>query len=707
MKKRHRDDILYQQAKQLREDLQPQIDAVHPPESLNPEQFDNILKRGQNLMQESKAKTKQQRKRSRMVWYRAAAAAMALILVVGVGVYGLDRIGQRNLLHTDQTENAESSDSGKKTVQNVLDGTGIITVAESYGVGSTDYSPIAEYAKQVQKNIEKENKKFNYFGFTTDKAESSTATADDAMPESANESGMAAESPDYSDTNNQVQNVQEGDIVKTDGNFLYVLSAKGNLVCKQVQPDGSLTDGGSVSLTSNADGRQFLEMFLYDGTAAVVMQCYKEKPQVRVELYKNDGSGKLTAAGSYAQEGNYVSGRIAKGALYLVTNEYAFSVYDGGSDIEIPVMWSDDVARKVTTEEMYITCCPGYDMTYTNITGYRFGEDTGSVKTVSVLGSSASEIYCTEENLYLLATNYEWQKMTGDFGGEVQTTTSVYRYGLQDGQIAAKAQGKVTGWMLNQFSADEHNGYFRIATTDESACRVTVLEASSLQQVSQLTGLAEGERIYACKFMGNTAYLVTFYQTDPLFVLDLSDVKNMKILGEVELPGYSSYLYPFGESYLIGVGRNADNDGRVNGLRINLFDVSDPQNPRLADAKILYGDCYALAGETHKAYYTDPANGIFGFPLYTFTRQTGLENFNGFVLFGVENGKLSVAKEIDFIKESSNLNWDTEYYTDYAYNGYYIDRGIYIGDTLYLVANEQIYTYTREDFAYLRSFDLD
>lgn len=267
------------------------------------------------------------------------------------------------------------------------------------------------------------------------------------------------------------------------------------------------------------------------------------------------------------------------------------------------------------------------------------------------------------------------------------------------------------GSTLNQFSADEHNGYFRIATTDSGENRVTILD-ENLNQVSELTGLAKGERIYSCKFMGEKAYLVTFRQTDPLFTLDLSNEKAPKVAGELKLPGFSNYLYPFGERYLVGVGMNTDENGSVNGMRVNLFDVSDPENPKLSDARILTGGFHALAGITHKAFYKDPQNGVFGFPICSYDQN----EFNGFVLFSEKNGKLEVKQELGYTAKAAEsasngeLLWtsdDGSGLVSYNYNGFYIQRGVYVGNTLYLLSEHQLDAYDRESLAYLNSFDLD
>jgi hypothetical protein len=147
----------------------------------------------------------------------------------------------------------------------------------------------------------------------------------------------------------------------------------------------------------------------------------------------------------------------------------------------------------------------------------------------------------------------------------------------------------VAGHLLNQFAMDEYEGFLRVATTtgtpwggDGSESQVVVLAERDgvLTQVGSVGNMGEGERIYSVRFIGETGYVVTFRQVDPLYVLDLRDPERPVISGELKIPGYSAYLHPLGDGLLLGVGQDADSDGRVLGAKATMFDVSDPANPR-------------------------------------------------------------------------------------------------------------------------------
>jgi hypothetical protein len=152
------------------------------------------------------------------------------------------------------------------------------------------------------------------------------------------------------------------------------------------------------------------------------------------------------------------------------------------------------------------------------------------------------------------------------------------------------ASGEVEGRLLNQFAMSEHGGDLRVATTtddwgrfgEQSESTVYVLrpDGTDLEQISSVTGLGKGEQIHSVRFIGDVGYVVTFRQIDPLYVLDLSDPENPVLDGELKIPGYSAYLHPVGEGLLLGVGQDATDEGRTTGTQLSLFDVSDPTDPQ-------------------------------------------------------------------------------------------------------------------------------
>src|SRR5690606_5418097 len=149
---------------------------------------------------------------------------------------------------------------------------------------------------------------------------------------------------------------------------------------------------------------------------------------------------------------------------------------------------------------------------------------------------------------------------------------------------------------------DEHAGFLRIATNSGNSNNVYILgqDGGELNVVGRLENIAPGEQLFAVRFMGNRGYVVTFQQIDPLFALDLSNPAHPQLVGELEMPGFSTYLHPVGENYLIGIGRDADLTGRVQGVQVSLFDVTNLAQPRLIERFVIDTGGYAFSEATYE-----------------------------------------------------------------------------------------------------------
>lgn len=230
------------------------------------------------------------------------------------------------------------------------------------------------------------------------------------------------------------------------------------------------------------------------------------------------------------------------------------------------------------------------DIVLASIAVFDTADDTpGPVDTVAVASTGATEIYLSSAGLFVLSSRQDWW---GDFGSQ----TSILKFDVSDesGQVDLSATGSVPGRLLDQFSFDVEGGSLRVATTSgawtdaENSLFVLEQAGQTFQQVGQLTGIAPGEQIYAARFLGDRAYLVTFQRVDPLFTVDLSNPAEPQLAGELEIPGFSNYLQSIGEGYLLGLGRDVDPETGIFGdPQISLFDVSDMASPQRVDQVVL------------------------------------------------------------------------------------------------------------------------
>ena len=296
-------------------------------------------------------------------------------------------------------------------------------------------------------------------------------------------------------------------------------------------------------------------------------------------------------------------------------------------------------------------------------------EDPSPKNSVSIVGAG-DIIYSSPENLYVSTQRYMGNVMLIPRGERIQKlppgveairaedyrpATQIHKFSIsQPGPAVYRASGEVEGTVLNQFSMSEKDGYLRIATTrpqvsEESVSEsfVTVMQErdSKLVGIGAVGNLGKGEQIYAVRFIGDRGYVVTFRQTDPLYVIDLSDPARPAIRGELKIPGFSNYLHPVGDHLLLGIGQDADEQGRVKGLQVSLFDVADPSAPKRLHQKTLGSTASSSQAQfDHHAFLYWPPTGTLVVPLTTFN-QNG-SGFVGALALSVDERGFSDAAEI-------------------------------------------------------------
>lgn len=494
--------------------------------------------------------------------------------------------------------------------------------------------------------------------------------AEDAAREGAVETTAAASLPtgggqegvDYSGTNVQVAGVDEPDIVKTDGTRIVSII---DGVIRYVDVSGdtprlvdelTLESGwghrfflsGDRAIVFSAGDLWGIPMFSEDA-ARIAPGGWGRPVSVVQEIDLSDPSN-LQVVRTVRLDGTYLSARKVGDTVRMVLTSYPHDlpfVYPSNESAEDIAL---EANRRIIEQSTIETWLPGYtaydadgretgsglvvDCNRMNRPAEFAGFDTLSITTLDMNSSlqvgggtgviaEGQTVYASTESLYV-ATNVwipedAWER----FGTEMDDLEETYRTAIHKFDIAGegpadyRASGSVEGHLLNQFAMDEHEGFLRVATTlgtpwgsDDSESQVVVLgeRDGELAAVGSVGNMGEGEQIYSVRFIGDTGYVVTFRQVDPLYVLDLSDPENPSVSGELKIPGYSAYLHPLGEGRLLGVGQDADSEGRVRGAKVSVFDVSDPANPREIDSYSLK-DSYTEAEWDHLAFlYWEPSD---------------------------------------------------------------------------------------------------
>jgi len=353
-------------------------------------------------------------------------------------------------------------------------------------------------------------------------------------------------------------------------------------------------------------------------------------------------------------EGYLNSARKTEDTLYLVTNMHpmiwAMEEIDGAA-VRPRVM---DSANKKNDYMAYkdIAILPGaMEPSYTVVTAIDLDSpETGQLVTKGYLGSS-EQMYMSKDHLYLTATKYTVEQQGNSntmIWNPGLASTQFFKFTLEGLNVEFAGSTELKGTVLNQFSMDEHAGYFRTVMTEgnmwddknPSKNHLFILD-KGMKLVGSVENLAKGERIYSARFMGDKAYMVTFRETDPLFVIDVAEPTKPKVLGELKIPGFSNYLHPLDENHLIGFGyetvaeKNPSGGEpfiRTKGMKISLFDVSDFANPNEKDTEIIGGQgTYSPVQYDHKALFQHKDRNLFGFPISIY-EETGKNHdlkFNG------------------------------------------------------------------------------
>lgn len=555
-------------------------------------------------------------------------------------------------------------------------------------------------------------------------AENSSSTNNGTTANPGGATGQGGGEAEHGQTNIQVEGVDEADILKNDGKYLYIVSddfdgkdsiqVNSNIIkIIDVQNPDEMKTVSTVLPVE--DGKTIRVRNLYINGNRMIVVCdvnvlstledgtkyYGFQPaQTMTVVYDITDRAKPVEADRFTQDGDLISSRLVGNRVYILTNYY-IDVYGDAATVKANCVPRTEQKGSYERIPVKNICCmkDTKSTSYLVVCSVNFVGEKLDAKTKAILGGG-QEAYCTATSLYvansvsdyslLLSTSTTEEKAL-DFTGK----TEIFSFLLNEGNAEFKAYGTVNGTVLNQFSMDEYKGYFRIATTAGSSkySIVSVLN-SSLKPVGEVKDIAPGETIKSVRFLGDTGYVVTFEQTDPLFVIDLSNPEKPAITGELKIPGFSSYLHPVSEGYVLGVGREGDENGlSANGeSKISLFDVSDPKNPKEVSKLVLDG--YSEAEYDHKAFL-EIGEGVYAIPLSDTSTVDGKTiTVDRVVTFSASYGRLRIVRK--YVSDYSNLTVDNPYGEPTRCNNA-IKRSTFVGDTLFTVGDYYVEAYSMKN----------
>lgn len=698
-------------------------EEIDVPESLSPERIEMRIE-GRNYAAVSE----------KVVWWRRrgiriAEVAAAVVLVFAAG-YQIGFSGRPSgnltlaLPETEmqtgsgaQTEGESSTDEEEKVVSDADRGMATAQTSEASGDIEQDtaedtaaqsepkrktkqestqreegFAPIGSEEALYEKLSEYQNENNNYLmrdgvmeiAMDVDEmgaVNSAQGTADMAEEEITAETAAltdsAAGSGDFSQTNLRELGVDEGDIVKTDGKYIYIMKRNSSIeivgadgeklthvrsvvpenlneTVRDMYVDGSIltliTGGSKSSMVMSTEGGGDTAETSASEQDVYTMQVYNYAKVLTIDI---SDPANPQILGSVEQEGYYHSSRKVGDDIYLFT-QYQPQIGSTPTDSAImPLvngvpLGADNIYVPETLE----------NTSYLVIGSVNLNEPDKAVAHKAVV-SGVNHFYVSKESIFICTQSWR----------DGNDTTDILKFSYKNGDIWGVGACSLPGYLNDTFSLDEYNGYLRVVATNwNSGDEINALYVydEHMELVGKIDDIAPGETIRSARFLGDIGYFVTFKQTDPLFSVDLSDPKNPQILGALKVSGFSSYLHFYGENRLLGIGYDADDEtGMTTGIKLSMFDVSDPANVTETKRYIIKDASYCPGLSNYRAIMINPEKNLFGFVcdnnylVFTYDEENGFTNL---LTYNMSGG----TDQVNY--------W-------YAFDDV---RGLYIADTFYL-----------------------
>jgi uncharacterized secreted protein with C-terminal beta-propeller domain len=460
----------------------------------------------------------------------------------------------------------------------------------------------------------------------------------------------------YTGTNNQEKGVEESDIIKTDGKFIYTVR-NNELVIAKTWPVESTSVAARVTFKTLYPQNIFLQgtdVIVQGQTGEAVTGWQNQQAHTRIIVVDASNRESPSIKKIVDVEGTTVQSRMVRGELYMVQSSYlalppklleaaqkamgdspradgqtlrpwewqaklaqtvrtnlASQVTQRDVDNALPHIRNGTASKQMACSDLYIPA-NNIQLQMTTLAKVSIKDTASDLVGAMVAGA---QVYASPSTLYVTAPHYVSTVKGYEYG------TQIHQFSLGDDKARPSyvASGRVDGTLLNQFSMSEYKGDLRIATTDANLTsnNLYVMRATNkaLSVIGTVKGMGKGERIYSGRLIGDEGYIVTFRQTDPLYTLDLKDPTNPHIAGELKVNGFSSYIHPIGDGLLLTIGQDADANGRQQGVHLQVFDVKDPSKPSRKFHEKLAAGSYSTAQNDHKAFLWDPRTSTFAVPL--------------------------------------------------------------------------------------------
>lgn len=694
--------------------LRKAAEEIEIPEALKPEQIEKQL-------QEQKAKQQQENqhlepKKSKKIipWRRLGSMVAVLALVVCSGIYITVTRFDKNS-GTGQTDSIAMTDT-QQTVGEA-DETGYVDVAAL----GTMYHPASDY-KEVYQTLLKGYQQ-NWIEDLETSAETSEAasgamnsgsdeyyysdeakygSADADLLESSKEGGK-----DYSTTNLQMEGVDESDIAKIDGSYIYTVEDK-YIVITDIR-DGKLeevtrflpkdcgaadrvmeiyVDGDQLILVvqgyetslgesskagsdkENSDKESSDEEIAVSDASEDSAFCYKMngKSTTQIQVYSIVDRRNPEFEGRLIQDGYYNTSRKIGDVVYLFTQYHMTSDVVGYVEKEYTSVIPKVNGEKVAAGEIYLPESSGESGILVSSLDVNKPDKVLDSKLVI---SGYAQTYISKDALYLYEEDYDGAMIT-----------NIAKFALDEGRISGVAATAVRGYVRDTFAINASDGYLRVLTTDystEDEVNALYILDENLKLTGQLTGIAPGEEIYAARFMGNTGYFVTYRNTDPLFTVDLSDPAKPEIIGELKVNGFSEYLHFWDDTHLLGIGYESDEKtGNIENIKISMFNIENPGEVT-EEAKLVLKDVdYSEALYDYKCVIISKDKNLIGLVCEDYSGSGIKQTYQ---IYSYENGAFKKQAEIPGINGANYENV----------------RGMYSGNVFYLWINDNITSYDMTD----------